>query len=148
MKYKIGDKVRIKSDLNLKIRGVVPEMINIKDQILTVLNVRSNTYDVKESLYGWTDEMIEGLVEEEKHPIDYIDDIKVDVNKEAEDKQYHEDLMRISTSILQGIVNKESFLKAEDFKPEESIEMYISRRVRDSIYIAKEHLTQLKLEQK
>ena len=77
MKYKIGDRVRIKSldwyNENKNPYGIImfgniafqPFMIEACGQILTIEYVNKDSYLVKENCVLWTDEMIEGLVEEE-----------------------------------------------------------------------------------
>ena len=78
MKYKVGDKVRIKSEdwYNRYINGkegdcgTCPFTFEMKifcGQVLTIKWVHQNWYYMVEdnSKYFWTDEMIEGLVEEE-----------------------------------------------------------------------------------
>ena len=67
MKYKVGDKVRVREDLNIdEMYGaldVVDEML--KKKIVTITSVHDDYYKVVEDDYKWTDGMLEGLVEDE-----------------------------------------------------------------------------------
>ena len=84
MKYKVGDKVRIKSldwynenkdddgIVELSTRVFIPEMIEHCGQIVTIKDVFEDTdgnavYYMDEIVWDWTDEMIEGLVKEENN---------------------------------------------------------------------------------
>ena len=77
LKYKIGDRVRIKSIdwynenkdelgvIHCKEDSFVESMTQYCDNILTIEHKTEDCYLVKENTFNWTDEMIEGLVEEE-----------------------------------------------------------------------------------
>lgn len=86
-KYKIGDKVRIKSldwyNENKDVHGVVvllhnmcfcPYMATWCGKVMTIYAEYKGCYFMKEdeSRYMWTDEMIEGLVEEEVGLVDNL----------------------------------------------------------------------------
>ena len=89
MKYKVGDKVRIKSldwyyDNRDRIDEVacgntnfIPDMVKYCEEIITISSVLPTlkVYHIKEDsgMFNWTDEMIEGLVEEETL-IEKVDD--------------------------------------------------------------------------
>ena len=80
MKYKVGDKVLIKSldwynEAKKSLRGGVilkpyhfsQEMKGFCGRVLTIKSVRHDHYEMEDCYsYRWTDEMIEGLVEEEE----------------------------------------------------------------------------------
>lgn len=67
MKYKVGDKVRVREDLNINEKYgflyAIDEMI--KKKIVTIAYVYDGYYGIKEDVFMWTDEMFEGLVEDE-----------------------------------------------------------------------------------
>lgn len=79
MKYKIGDKVRIKSldwyydnrddrnDVECDNDYFIADMAEYCGKIVTISSVLSTRYYIKEDngIFNWTDEMIEGLIEEE-----------------------------------------------------------------------------------
>lgn len=67
MKYKVGDKVRVREDLSIDEKYgslcVVAEMI--KKKIVTIASVHDGYYKVVEDNYEWADEMLNGLAEDE-----------------------------------------------------------------------------------
>lgn len=67
MRYKVGDKVRVRSDLKLSVLYdglcAIDEMI--KKKIVTITYVHDGGYEVVEDDYMWTDGMLNGLVEDE-----------------------------------------------------------------------------------
>ena len=91
MKYKVGDKVRIKSldwynqnkgkDNNVPLikstnsyYNFIEVMRGLCGKVMTISSVKSNYYDMVEDYgsYFWTDEMIEGLAEEEIRLVDNL----------------------------------------------------------------------------
>lgn len=69
MKYKVGDKVRVRSDLE-KNKGyggwyTSEGMVKMRGEIVTIRGVGSSAYELEENYLMWTDEMFEGLVEDE-----------------------------------------------------------------------------------
>ena len=69
MKYKVGDRVRVRRDLeeNKTYGGwdALEDMVKMRGEIATIRRVRSSAYELEEKGLMWTDEMFEGLVEEE-----------------------------------------------------------------------------------
>ena len=67
MKYKVGDRVKVRSDLtSSKLYDgywVFDEII--KKNIATITVVHVGYYEIKEDTFCWTDKMFEGLVEQE-----------------------------------------------------------------------------------
>jgi len=74
-KYKVGDKVRVRSDLErhkfysmkdgmLK-NSVVDDMFKLRGKIVTIKEFSFGQYCIEECGYYWTDEMFEGLAEEQ-----------------------------------------------------------------------------------
>lgn len=65
MKYKVGDKVRIRSDLketmNNAIYGISvnSEMVKLAGKMVTIDHVNEKIYTIKEYGFAWTDEMFE-----------------------------------------------------------------------------------------
>ena len=68
MKYKVGDKVRVRSDLEKhKAYGgwyTSEGMVKMRGEIVTIRGVKSSSYELEENDFRWTDEMFEGLAEE------------------------------------------------------------------------------------
>lgn len=72
-KYKVGDKVRVRSDLKLGRRylmedeetgdSFVEPMDNLLGKVVTIKEIATK-YRIEEMTYNWTDEMFEGLAEE------------------------------------------------------------------------------------
>ena len=69
MKYKAGDKVRVRRDLeDGETYGgwdALEDMVKMRGEIVTIRRVRSSAYELEEKGLMWTDEMFEGLVEDE-----------------------------------------------------------------------------------
>lgn len=66
MRYKTGDKVRVRRDLETAVMyGVLCATYEmLKEKIVTIKSVHDGYYKVVEDDYKWTDEMFEGLAEE------------------------------------------------------------------------------------
>lgn len=69
MKYKVGDKVRVRRDLeDGETYGgwdALEDMVKMRGEIVTIRRVRSSAYELEEKGLMWTDEMFDGLVEDE-----------------------------------------------------------------------------------
>ena len=96
-KYKIGDRVKIREDLeeNKKYgcQIFVDSMCEVRGLTLTIDRVNDNdTYGMKEIGYNWTDEMIEGLAEEtiNKKMLEFVFK-KYGITKEELEKEMNKD---------------------------------------------------------
>ena len=71
MKYKVGDKVRVREDLIVDQwygeDTFASGMVSFKGKIVTISNIESGFYILKEdsSRWSWTDEMFSGRVSED-----------------------------------------------------------------------------------
>ena len=67
MKYKVGDKVRVRKGLKASefYGGVLVNSGMEKKEIVTIASVDDRYYKIEEDSFCWTDRMFEGLVEEE-----------------------------------------------------------------------------------
>lgn len=75
MKYKVGDKVVIREDLEVgKYYGyyLTKEMAELKGKVVEIEGVGSISYSIKEDVYLWTEKMFSGLAEEPRNLIPLI----------------------------------------------------------------------------
>ena len=73
-KYKVGDKVKVREDLNENLSGVVDRMIEYKGQVSTITNITRDCdndevyyidLDENDGSWFWRDDNFEELVEEQ-----------------------------------------------------------------------------------
>lgn len=106
MKYKVGDVVKVRSDLDVnklyKRFYITTNMIEFKGKFVRIVKVFNNYYSIYEDLekWSWNDEMFEPFTEEDvkKHFEEYVKsfkdyDIKVEIKKkepilDEEEKKY------------------------------------------------------------
>ena len=68
MRYKVGDKVRIRKDLSVDYAcypGVTEEMADKAGDVVTIGAVNDDYYEIVNNEWNWADEMFEGLAENE-----------------------------------------------------------------------------------
>lgn len=70
MKFKVGDKVRVREDLEINKMygnyGFIKEMAHLKGEITTIKEVLKRGYRIEEYCYTWTDEMLEKVKKEKE----------------------------------------------------------------------------------
>lgn len=90
MKYKVGDKVKVREDLEYKQYGgdgafdvAVGKMQDLKGSIVTITKItQSNKYEIEESDCYWTADMFSGLAEDEpKYYVQLSDDVTWVLNR-------------------------------------------------------------------
>lgn len=92
MKFKVGDKVRVREDLEINKMygnyGFIKEMAHLKGEIVTIEEILKSGYRIKEEYYMWTDEMLEEVKKEvqEKTFREVIATIKLGEVWESEEK--------------------------------------------------------------
>lgn len=95
MKYKVGDKVKVRSDLNYeKYSEGVPftsEMDKFKGTVLEVRKIAGGFYEMVGIPYIFTDEMLEP-VEEKTHIVKYEKPIKIERERTTDEQK--EELLR------------------------------------------------------
>ena len=91
-KFKVGDKVRIREDLEVdKFYGdcqFIYEMENLKGEIVTIEEVLKRGYLIKEYYYLWSEEMLEEVKEEFSE--DDIDLAKIIIDECIKEKELRE----------------------------------------------------------
>ena len=123
MKYKVGDKVKIREDLNEDIKcysSVVKPMLEYKGKIAEIIYVyddRAYGLDIDNGLYSWNDEMFEKCVELNK---DMLTDGCIVKLRNGDELMYmREDFYDLSTSnknCVADICDLEDDLTSEDCK--------------------------------
>ena len=80
-KYKVGDKVKIREDLNFNCLGVIDSMLIYKGKKVTIKRIIPHKeyveYHFEEIGFAWTTECIEGLVKDIKPVFKVGDKVKV-----------------------------------------------------------------------
>ena len=74
MKYKVGDKVRIREDLVEEVmygcEDIVPEMLKCRGQVAEIVDIYNGRYelDIDSGVWDWTDEMFESVTPDVRFP--------------------------------------------------------------------------------
>ena len=118
LKYKVGDRVRIKSidwynenkdeygQVDCGSRFFFAEMSDWCGKIATIKEIcKTNCYRLEECYLDWTDEMIEGLVEEETKP-KYEDEVKLTTLENLLSKQDNEIALQIFEAEIESLASK------------------------------------------
>ena len=119
MKYKVGDKVKVREDLRLDRTynkfTINREMKNLAGTIVTIQRINENYYRIVEDdgMWGWTDKMFEDKVEDSK-----MDNNNITVNME--------NLSQEERSTLLSLIEKANKPKNKVWKPEENETYYYS----------------------
>lgn len=81
-KYKVGDKVRVRSDLKLNKPYsmddgetkdiIVSGMMKFSGEVVTINNIICGKYKIEGDCFTWTDAMFEGLAEQKFHEFDTV----------------------------------------------------------------------------
>lgn len=117
MKYKVGDKVKVREDLRLDRTynkfTINREMKNLAGTIVTIQRINENYYRIVEDdgMWGWTDKMFEDKVEDSK-----MDNNNITVNME--------NLSQEERSTLLSLIEKANKPKNKVWKPEENEKYY------------------------
>ena len=106
MKYKIGDKVRVRKDLvpNSEYGGVcyVEFMDKFKDKECVITNMDDTSYRINNSEFWWTDEMLEPV--NERTLLEYAleklgmtkEELKNEMDRDKEDEEKAKEMVRLN----------------------------------------------------
>lgn len=116
MKYKVGDKVIVRSDLNedVKYNGMYPvdDMVYLKGEVVTIIEIiyDCEQYKIREdgNLYYWKDDMFQGLATDEQ-TINAIETKETLFNPSAICEVVGHFQNMIENNIIQGYGGGESF---------------------------------------
>lgn len=139
MKFKVGDKVRVREDLeNDKMYGnyeFIKAMAYLKGEIITIKEILKSGYRIEEDYYMWTDEMLEEVKKEAQQKTfrEVIADIKEGEVWESKSKYirrftnaiqiYHKENGRSTPSMLMS--NNDKFkLQRKEYTFEEAFKAY------------------------
>ena len=107
MKYKIGDKVRVRKDLepgNFYGRGYYSSDMNkFKAMECVVTNIYDGTYNINNSEYGFTDEMLEPVNDLLEYALEKLgmtkEELKDEMNRDEEDMAKAIEIVRLNNEV-------------------------------------------------
>ena len=109
MKYKVGDKVRVRKDLvpNSEYGGVcyVEFMDKFKDKECVITNMDDTSYRINNSEFWWTDEMLEPVDDEKilEYALEKLgmskEELKNEMNRDEEDIMFIEKCIKDKSEI-------------------------------------------------
>ena len=104
MKYKIGDKVRVRKDLEPgNFYGRVyysSDMNKFKAMECVVTNICDGTYNINDSEYGFSDEMLEPVDDLLEYALEKLgiteEELKNEMNRDKEDAKEAKEIVRLT----------------------------------------------------
>ena len=107
MKYKVGDKVRVRKDLeagNFYGRAYYSSDMNkFKAMECVVTNIYDGTYNINDSEYGFTDEMLEPVDELLEYALEKLgmtkEELKDEMNRDEEDMAKAIEIVRLNNEV-------------------------------------------------
>ena len=104
MKYKIGDKVRVRKDLvpNSEYGGVcyVEFMDKFKDKECVITNMDDTSYRINNSEFWWTDEMLEPVDDLLEYALEKLgmtkEELKNEMNRNKEDEEKAKEMVKLN----------------------------------------------------
>ena len=141
VKYKIGDKVRVRKDLSWKERyymensasGYMPneEMVKRAGSVVTIKSISSTAYFIEEDGWYWTDEMFEeGLADEMEIETSKTKEIKLEGNMKFRIKSYK--VIKDKVVIVEfedGDIQKSVCMPGDTFDVERGLEVCIMKYI-------------------
>lgn len=119
IKFKIGDKVKVREGLNIsKDYGgycITTEMLELKNKVLTIKEVRDYAYRIEEDEYNfsWTDEMLKKATKQEVEGLEVNNTVE-DIKKELENNNKDIDKMLNKIGDLLKEVKEEKKIMKEE----------------------------------
>src|SRR5690554_3467354 len=115
MKFKIGDKVRVREDLEVgKDYGFYfsEEMAKSKGKVVEIKDVDSDSYSIKEDSYYWAEEMFSGLEPRNLIPL-IAKELGVEIGEEFYIKGWSSFKHKFENGTLMSRTNENLYEEAE-----------------------------------